>query len=53
MISFKQFLENEENFSQQDVRQEIFNSPIPDNLKELLREFQQPNLFNSTKNLDS
>jgi hypothetical protein len=37
MISFKQFLENEENSSQQDVRQEIFNSPIPDNLKELFK----------------
>ena len=37
MITFKQFLENKENFSQQDVRQEIFNSPIPDNLKELFK----------------
>ena len=37
MINFKQFLEDEENSSQQDVRQDIFNSSIPDNLKELFK----------------
>lgn len=37
MISFKQFLEDQENSSQQDVRQDIFNSSIPDNLKELFK----------------
>jgi hypothetical protein len=37
MINFKQFLEDQENSSQQDVRQDIFNSSIPDNLKELFK----------------